>query len=141
MERAQDFGLSELALQQAKDTGKLIETRDAKDSFFASAGKCIVRGLSAHRGDRVHCVCPGIFAYNGVAWGPTSPKIAICTLGYDGGAIITGVRAREERDADLLKHAIDVDDLDQTYPDDQTGGAGGRIVSRLPKAKRAKRET
>ena len=76
-------------------------------------------------------------AYNGVAWGPTSPKIAICTLGDDGGAIITGVRTREERDADLLKHAIDVDDLDQN----QTGGAGGRIVSRLPKAKRAKRET
>jgi hypothetical protein len=70
----------------------------------------------------------------GVGWGPNSPPSTITTTGSS--VEITGSRTREERDSELLKHAVDVEDESQTGP---TGG--GRTLSRLPQPKkRVKRE-
>ena len=113
-----------------KDTGKLIPGGDNRGCFRSSAGKCVVKGL-----DRNTKYTVQVQAHNGIAWSLHSPCTSIGTPDDTTGAVITGVRTREERDAELLKLAIDVE-----HSPIQTEAGESRITSRLPQAKRVKKE-
>ena len=114
-----------------KDTCKLKQIPSpSKGSFTADLGKCVVRGLDENTKYAVTLV-----AHNGIGWGPMSPPTLICTPDDTNSAVITGGRTREERNAELLKRAVDVEQFEQKA----TAEAGNsRILSRLPK--RVKRE-